>query len=78
MMAQERLECRPARFDRQASQIVAVKLHQIESVQHSHVTGTSTAQRLKVGEPVGTDHHCLAIEREALGPETRCAIDDRR
>ena len=33
-------------LSRQATQIVAVKLHQIESVEYGYVTSTSTAQRL--------------------------------
>jgi hypothetical protein len=32
--------------------VAAVQLDQVKSVQHGNVTGTSTAQRLEIGEPV--------------------------
>jgi hypothetical protein len=70
-LARQRCQRRPAGFDREAAQIVAVKLHEIESVEHGNVTGTSTAQRLEVCQPVRTDHDCLAVDREGIRLEAR-------
>jgi hypothetical protein len=61
-------------------QIAAIKLHKIERVEHRDVTGTFAAQRLKVCdyESVRPDHQGLAIKRETLGLEKRCALGDSR
>jgi hypothetical protein len=42
---------------------------EIKGVEHRDRASTSTAQHLKVGEPVRPDHYGLAVYGESLGLE---------
>ena len=59
----------PCGLDWQVSQIIAVQLQEIKGVEHRDRASTSTAQHLKVGEPVRPDHYGLAVYGEILGLE---------
>jgi hypothetical protein len=63
---------------RQAAQVVAVVLDQVEREQHRLAAPASAPQRTEVRRPVITDDHGLAVDRERLRLEASGGFDNGR
>ena len=61
---------------RLATQVVAVKLQQVEGVEHHSMTIAARAQGVEVRAAVIADNDCLAIDQERSGVDAAGSVND--
>jgi hypothetical protein len=68
----------PCLVERQAAQIVAIVLDQVERVEHHRMAGAPGAQRMEVRPPAIADNYRLTIDQERCGVDAEGGINDSR